>query len=350
MTGPRVKEFPDLTEMQLSLIAPVKDGKPDLYNYVPTRNVSNAEAQTRGWKWFYIGDVCSHGHKAPRYVSNPRLCVDCHRVREGRQTIGGKGNAEYTTRIRTYKERETKHEAGAVVAVQPRPLEPDALEKRFLTEYAKLRSFDAASQILNTDSAVFRARLSYSKVFLDAVNALEDSEGLSRTLKMDEEFAWDDDKRLILIRVYIDTGDLGLARDSIQVSNYHYQRELQANPDFARAVVEAEPLANRILDEHAVRKAKQGDSRLLDRVLSAKMPNEYGAKLKVDMNVTEKLSDAQVNARIVQLFRLLGNPVADSPVIDAEYTELESPGEDGDFGAFGDEVSAPEPQSNLDLL
>lgn len=347
MTGARVKDFHVLSEQELLSIAPVKDAKPDLYNYLPTRFVTEAESKFRGWKWFYIGDACSRGHKAPRYVSNPRLCVDCHRIREGRETIGGKGNAEYTSRLRPYKER-VANRGTAVVAAKP--LEPDAREKRFLIEYAKIRNFDQAAQAMNTDPAIFRAVLSYSKVFLDAVNALEDAEGLSRTLRLDENFDWDDDKRLILIRVYIDTGDLGLARDSIQVSNFHYQRELQSNADFARAVEEAEPLANRIIDEHAVRKAKQGDSRLLDRVLSAKLPNEYGAKLKVDMNVTGKLTDAQIDTRLLQLTKLLHGRIVDDTAIDAEFEEYESTGEIGTAGVAGDEDPAPESQSNLDLL
>lgn len=348
MTGPRATEFPALNERELAQIAPIKDGKPDLYNYLPTRIVTMAESQARGWRWFYIGDVCSHGHKAPRYVSNPRQCVDCHRLRERRTTIGGKGNAEFTSRIVPYKERTTKREAGAVVAVQPRPLEPDALEKRFLTEYAKTRSFEMAANVLNTDAAVFRARASYSKVFLDALNALEDREGLSHTLKMDENFAWDDDKRAILIRVYADTGDLGLARDAIQVSNYHYERELQENVEFARRMEETEPLANRIVEEYATRKARQGDSRLLALWLTANV-SKYSSKLKVDLNVTEKLSDDQLRSRLVHVVQQLAQLNA-LPAIDAEFDELESEGDFGDAGDSGNAAPPDHSQSNLDLL
>jgi hypothetical protein len=228
------------------------------------------------------------------------------------------------------------------------PLEPDAREKRFLVKYAELRDFDAAARAINAEPALFQAILSYSKVFLDAVNALEDQWGLSRTLKMDDEFEWTEDRRNVFLRVYIDTGDLGLARDAIQVSNSHYQREVQENQEFARRVEAAEPLANRILDEHAVRKAKQGDSRLLDRVLTAKLPNEYGAKIKVDMSVTEKLSDEQINIRILRLAQQLGGNLL-AP-IDAEFSELEPEGEAGASGTFGNEVAEKEPQSNLDLL
>jgi hypothetical protein len=361
MTGPRATEFPALTESEIASIAPVKDGKPDTYNYLPTRFISEAEAKFRHWKHFYVGDVCEHGHKAPRYISNPRQCVDCHRLRERRPTIGGKGNAEYTSKITPYSERKSKREAGIIVPVQPRPLEPDAREKRFLVEYARLRDFNVAANFMGVDPAIFRAALSYSKVFLDAVNSLEDQLGLSRSFSVNEEFEWDDDKRRILVQMYVNTGDLGLARDAIQVSNSAYQAELQENADFAQQMDEAEPLAARVMEEVAVRRARNGDGKLLERWLTANMADKYGQKLKVDMNVTEKMTDAQVNARLLgglhqlaELFRSGILAPAVSTAIPVEFTEVA--GTDASAGtaeADGNGVysdSADQPQSNLDLL
>jgi hypothetical protein len=345
--------YPELNEKELALIAPLsKDGKPDLYNYLPTRFVPMDEAKTRGWKWFYVGDVCSHGHKAPRYVSNPRFCVDCRRVKDNLAAIGGKGVAEYTNRPRPYSERSTGSSASPVV-VPPRPLEPSDQEKRFLVAYARTKDFDAAAHDVGTDGAVFRARLSYSQVFREAVNALEGQLGMSHTLRLEENFDWDDEKRAILIRVFIDTGDLGLARDAIQVSNYHFQLEVQNNGEFAATLADAEPLANRILDEHAIRKAKNGDSRLLDRVLTAKLP-EYAQKLKMDVNVTEKLTDDQLNARfgqvLKQLIALGGEKHLLPRAVDAEFSELGPADEAQDAGDDSGESSAPVAASNLDLL
>ena len=120
-------------------VAPLRNGKPDLYNYMPTRMVSKQEAEERVWTFFYIGDVCRHGHKAPRYVNNPRTCVDCHRHDNDRSPIGGKGDKEYTSRPKPYKERVSQPASGAAVARQPRPVEPVGLEKRFLVEYARTR-------------------------------------------------------------------------------------------------------------------------------------------------------------------------------------------------------------------
>lgn len=343
--------YPELTEKELALIAPVKDGKPDLYNYLPTRFVPLDEAKARGWKWFYVGDVCSHGHKAARYVSNPRFCVDCRRIKDGHEAVGGKGVAEFTNRPRAYSEPASRSSAGQVAA-PPRPLEPDAQEKKFLTAYARTRDFDAAAVECKVDNAVFRARLSYSKVFRDAVNALEEQLGMNHTLKFDEDFEWTDDKRAVLARVYIDTGDLGVARDAIQVSNFHYQKEIQENGEFASLMADAEPLANRILDEHAVRRAKNGDSRLLDRVLTAKLA-EYSPKMRMDVNVTEKLTDDQINARFAQTMRqlvTLGGAKLLPGIIDAEFSEVGSSREDEDAGDDSGESSPYVPASNLDLL
>lgn len=342
--------YPKLTATELAAIAPVKNGKPDLYNHMPTRFIPKAEAEERGWTWFYIGDVCSHGHKAPRYTSQPRQCVDCRRADNLLPPIGGKGQAEYTKRSKPYAQP-----AVAGTAVVPTQAEPSEIEKRFLVEYAKTKDFDTAAYNIKSDPAVFRARLSWSKVFSDAIDKLEADIGCSRTLRLDEEFDWTEEKRRLLIRVYIDTGDLGLARQAIGLSNYHFQVELQSNADFAQSLAEAEPLANRMLDEDAVRRARQGSDKLLDRVLTANLPEKYGAKVRVDMNITEKLTSEQLNSRFAQIclqFAELGGekylPKID--VLDAEFSEVASEGAtegDGDDGGGG---SPPDPESNLDLL
>jgi len=345
--------YPELNERELALIAPLtEDCKPDLYNHLPTRFVPMAEAKARGWLWFYVGDVCSHGHKAPRYVSNPRHCVDCRRIKAGHPPIGGKGVAEYTSRPKPYAQRTTQPSASPVV-VSPRPLEPDAQEKKFLVAYAQTRDFEAAARQIGFEGAVFQARLSYSQVFREAVNKLEEDVGLSRTVKLDENFEWTEDKRMILARVFIDTGDLGVARDAIQCSNYQYQKELQENGEFAALIADATPLAERILDEVAVRRAKNGDSRLLDRVLTAKLP-EYAQKLKMDVNVTEKLTDDQLNARFSQLVKQLivlgGEKSLPSNVVDAEFSESGPSSKAESDGDDSGEGPPPQSASNSDLL
>src|SRR5580692_6776335 len=65
-------------------VAPLRDGHPDLYNYVPTRFVSKDEAKARGWRLFWTGEICVTGHRAARYISNPSVCTDCQRIERGK--------------------------------------------------------------------------------------------------------------------------------------------------------------------------------------------------------------------------------------------------------------------------
>ena len=122
----------------LAQIAPLKDGKPDLYNYMPSRFITKSESEYRQWKHFYIGETCRWGHMAPRYVVNGK-CIDCNRVKEGRDAIGGKGVAEYVGKQTNYKQRDKP-------LASFKPAEPDNLEKRFIVEYVKTKSFAQAAQ------------------------------------------------------------------------------------------------------------------------------------------------------------------------------------------------------------
>jgi hypothetical protein len=343
-------KWPKLSKEALQSICPLKAGKPDLYNHLPTRMIPREESQARGWTHFYIGDVCRYGHKAPRWVSNPDYCVDCHRTREGRLTIGGKGEAEYSIRARSYPKNVTRGGGpSTAVATVPRDPEPDALEKRFLTKYAELRDFQAAATDVGRTDAEFRARLSYSKVFQAAVAKLEADLGLIHTTSLTEDYDWTDDKRIVLIRTFVNTGDLNAAITAVGCSNWHYERELQDNPDFAEAMAQADKIANKILDRVAVSKAIQGDSRLLQRVLAAKLP-EYSERMRLDVNLTEKLSDDQLNERLLQALSELRVPIVNRACVDAEFTDVEQIGEIEDSADGGEGNSPPPSESNLDLL
>lgn len=62
---------------------------PDLANYLPSRLISRAEAQMKGWPLFFEAKACGRSlHLAPRYTMNPGRCVDCVREAQGRATIG----------------------------------------------------------------------------------------------------------------------------------------------------------------------------------------------------------------------------------------------------------------------
>lgn len=336
-------------------VAPLRDGKPDLYNHMPTRMVPQTEAKARGWTFFYVGESCRWGHQAPRYASNPRMCVDCHRIRDGRPAIGAKGNKEYSGNLKPYTQpvRSPGGTGGSVAPALPRSLEPDALEKRFLTEYAKLKSFALAAKECGRHESEFLGRLSFDKIFRDAVHTLEADNGLSRTTALDEEFEWTDDKRVVLMRLYINSGDLAQAMKGIGVSNYHYEKELEENPEFRADMERAEELAWRQVDRQAISGALAGDSRLLQRVMSGNI-EKYNERLKVDLNVTQKLTDDQLNSRLAQgLARLeqLGHKILlPATVVDAKFEVDGADGQDEVVGDYRGPTTPDSAQSNLDLV
>jgi hypothetical protein len=350
-----VPEKPKWPKLDPKTIAPLRNDVPDLYNFMPTRFITKDEAQGRGWTFFYIGESCRWGHMAPRYVSNPRLCVDCNRIKEGRNTVGAKGTQEYAGTKRPYQRRtsEPATKTPGAPTTEPRPLEPDAVEKKFITEYAATKSFKDAAERCGRTEAEFLGRLSYDKVFRAAVNQLEMDNGLSRTASMTEDFDWDDDKRVVLMRMYINTGDLAQAMRAIGVSNFHYEREMEENAEFRDDMERAEALAWRHVDRHAISEAMRGDSRLLQRVMAGNI-EKYNERLKVDMNVTQKLTDDQINEQFQQaVARLadLGQPIQlPRAAVEAEFSIIKSRAEAEDAGTAADEDPADRTQSNMDLV
>ncbi len=327
----------------LADIAPLKDGKPDLYNYMPSRYITKDEATYRQWKHFYIGETCRWGHMAPRYVANGK-CIDCDRVRlQGRDPIGGKGAAEFTGQKRI-----------GPSPVSARPAEPDSLEKRFIVEYVKTKSFAEAARVCGRTEAEFLGRLSYDKIFREAVNRLEEENGLSRTASLTEVYEWDDDKRRVLMHTYINTGDLAAAMRSVGVSNFYFTKEMEENSTFREDMEKAQGLALEQLERNAISLAVTGKSdKLLPMVMKAKLP-DYRDSVKVDMNVTQKLTPGQINEQFTQaLIELIesGEVIAlPGPSVDAEFSELAAPHAAEDAGS-SDEASPPAPpESNLDLV
>ena len=322
MPGGRPKQVTppprELTECNPADVAPLnKDGAPDMMNYMPTRHVPQDEATQRGWPCFFEAVPCRYGHVAPRYVSNPSVCVDCFRIKRGKTPIGQKagGTAEY--KPRAYTQREPTAAPGTAVAAIA-PLEPDRHEKLFLAAYAGTKDVDAAARQASMTEAQVMARMSYSEVFRNAVNALEERLQIRRTPTPTGPFDWTDDKRKWLIEVYIDTGDIATARDAIRVTPSEYFRELERNIEFSDAILVATPLALNALEERAHQLALAGNDKLLQKILAAKRPGEYGERIKVDMSVTEKLTDAQLDA---QLSRLIDKQR--DRILEGEFTEVD---------------------------
>jgi hypothetical protein len=308
---PALRDVEKLTEAQTAAIAPLnRDGHPDLYNFMPTRLVPLDEATARGWPQFFDARTCRYNHTAPRYVVNPKICVDCRRLKNGKAPIGGRdgGQAEYKSQ--PYKQRDIQTPSGAVAIKQP---EPDRLEKLFLEKYAAVKNLEQAALLAGTTAPQIHARLSISAVFKAATNDLETRLGIRQTVPEAGEFEWNDDKRSRLITVYVDSGDIAMARDSIFVTPSEYYRELDRNSAFSARLADAEPLAMNSLEERAIQQALAGNDKLLMKTLAAKKPDQYRDRLGVDMNVTTKLTDAQIDARLLQVI------TAQRDIIDAEF-------------------------------
>ncbi len=303
--------YPELTLDEIKAIAPVnRKGGPDLYNHMPTRMVPVEEAKFRGWGYCFSATPCRYGHVAPRYTTNPRKCVDCTRLKCGKGTIGERTGLDNHNFKNTNKR--------SVIVKVEKPEEVDAWERRFLESYAYHKEFSAACIAAKVTEPQIESRIAYSAPFKKAYHALEERLGIKK-VNSSEGFIWTKDKHDKIIEVYINTGDLATARDSIGVTPFEYFQELSRNPIFAERLKEADPLAHLALEERAIQLALAGNDKLLTKVLSVKKP-EYRENIKVDMNVTEKLDDRQLNARLFRLLNKLRPSIIEGTVEDVTET------------------------------
>jgi hypothetical protein len=304
--SPRLKPTPvaraleSLTPEQIAAIAPLnKAGQPDMMNYLPTRLVPFDEAKDRGWTYFYDARKCRYGHQAPHSTNNIHQCVDCTRVKRGKQLIGAGG--VQTPQTRPYhKEKQIAQQADGSPVVTVKQQEPDRLEKQFLVAYAGLKDFAQACDQIGVSMPHMQGRMSWSTVFRLAVADLENRLGITHIPAAAANFQWNEDKHHRLIEVYVDTGDIATARDSIEVTPSEYYREMKRNSEFYARIMEAEQLAWNALEEKAVQLARNGNDKLLQKILTAKKP-EYRDSLKLDVKVEERLTDDQLRVEAARL-------------------------------------------------
>jgi hypothetical protein len=321
----KVTGYPDLSLDAIKAIAPInRAGGPDLYNHMPTRMVPVEEAKARGWGYCFAAAPCRYGHVAPRYTSNPRKCVDCTRLKAGKGTIGERTGLDNHNFKNTNKRN-------VIVRVE-KPEEVDAWERRFLESYAYHKEFTAACEAAKVTESQIESRIAYSAPFKKAYHALEERLGVKK-VNSSEGFIWTKDKHDKIIEVYINTGDLATARDSIGVTPFEYFQELARNAVFSERLKEADPLAHLALEERAIQLALAGNDKLLTKVLSVKKP-EYRENIKVDMNVTEKLDERQISARLFRLLDKLRPPVIEIECIPvAETRAIAASGASGRDGS-----------------
>lgn len=303
-------------------VAPLRDGKPDMYNHQPTRFVSKDEAKARGWVHFWTGEICVTGHRAARYVRNGSICVDCHRIEQGHLPVYGKGVPELEeARRRNYTQKNTASTG---------PVQPSTSEKLFLTKYAELKDFALAADACGRNEAEFLAILSWNTTFRDAVNRLEESIGVARTQQVTDEFDWTDEKKQAFLITYANTADVKQALRSIGATNVQFHKELSSNGDFQRDFADADNIARMVFDHAASAAATKGDSRMLGRIAANMFPEKFGENLKVDLNVKQNLSLDQAHAQITSLLSrfdrqglLPAARTADESAIEAEYQVVE---------------------------
>jgi len=331
-------------------VAPLRDGRPDLYNYQPTRFVSKDEAKARGWKLFWTGEVCVTGHRAARYVSNSSVCTDCQRVEKGKVPVYGKGVPELeAARRRNYTQKNTAPVVGPPV--------PSTAEKRFLEKYAESKDFAAAAEALGRTESEFLAILSWNTTFRDAVNRLEESMGIGRTQQVTDDFDWTEDKQRVFLITYANTADMKQALRSVGATNVQFHKELSANSEFQRAFDDAAQVARAVFDHAASAAATKGDSRMLGRIAANLFPEKFGENLKMDLNVKQNLTLDQAHAQLTTILSrfnrqglLSAAETDDESVVEAEYQLIES---GGDLETTPDpepESEDPGPDPNSDLV
>lgn len=273
---------------------------PDLMNHRASRVVTEAESRARGWPMFWTARSCRYGHQAARWVSNPHACSDCRRVREGLPIVYD--TAPRGSRAYTMKEKPAAPAPAIVVTapvVPPAP-EPDAADRRFLEALAEHRDFDRAAAAAGTTRPLIEARASINALFRKALDDLVERLGIRRPFEHPAPFAWDDAKRDLYIRTWINTGDAQVAREAVGATSSDYFSELESNREFEAAVEKARPLAASSLEDRATSLALAGNSKLLEKLLAAKKPDEFGDRLRIDVHSDNlrKLTDAQLQQRL----------------------------------------------------
>lgn len=272
--------------------------------------ISRSEAKIKKLPRFYTGP-CVHGHDVEKYTANGN-CVECIRER------GEKGGKHH---------RPSKQMQLDDALMRPQFAEPiknrvvlsGEEQTKALEAFALLGNEEDAADALGLSIKAFRARRAANTAFDATLTALEKSAARGNLKPTGSAFDWTAENRGKLIDKFVDTGDIAEARDSIGVVPSEYQRELARNPEFALMVHEAEPKAQKHLEERAIQLALRGNDKVLVAVLKAKNP-EYRDRVELNVNQTVRLSDDQLRAKIGKLQKRLGLVNTDD-AIDAEFTE-----------------------------
>jgi hypothetical protein len=309
-----------MPELCLELGVPQSQrGQPDLTAAVANRFVSKEEATARGMSKFWDGTIgsCRYGHQAPRFLSNPKRCTDCDRVKAGLEPIYGKSRVN-----RHYPEPRRKAvdpnapPVTAALAAAPAAHAPPEMPKRdtdWLAALAETGDFDKACALTGTSRGLIEARASANEIFRRALNDLIDRRGIAWTRAPDAStFKWSPEIERQYVRAYIDCGMAQQARTDLGISASDFHARLASSQTFASLVEDAHPLAALTLKDRATQAAAVGKIDLL-KYLEANAPKD-------DLS---NMSHEQANAEIIKLLlRFEKQGVLVEPTTDAGNADL----------------------------
>jgi hypothetical protein len=288
-----------LDPKQFSDVVKVRKDKtyPDLINSLALRNLPKETAEAEGWPTFYMPEPCANGHTAARFVKNS-LCVDCWRVRQGRETLYPR--AKHQT---FYKQREpaavTAGSAPVIVApAAPLPPEPKKDEQLLFAKIAELRDIDkACAAVPGWTRGLVESRSSSNPIFRDALRDLTDRLGIATRAPDAEGFRWTPEIEKRFAMRLVDCGLLEQTRSEMGCSASAYHAHLEKSPTFAAMVAAAEPLARLTLHDRATKEAAAGNDRLL-KILEVDEPTPLSGMSVEQMN-------AEIE-KLLQRFKAMG--------------------------------------------
>jgi len=276
--------------------------------------MTKAEAIKDGLMFFWTGNPCEKGHFSKRRVKGG-ACQACVTIQS---QIYKKDRSE-AAKLRRAEKRDQR--AAYTIGYND--------QQKVLEVLAKTGDLQQAAKSVNKTLPQLNVQMAKVESFRVAVYNLE--KRLKVALENDHyrpiADLWDQDKRDLFITAYIDTGDIQSAREAIKVSASIYHKELERNSEFAKAIKEAKPKADLALEERAIQLALKGNDKLLTLILKAKLP-EYKDKLQIEQNTTVRLSDAQIETKIIGLFSKYKD-IIEGEVVDNGSIENDVGGKDG---------------------
>jgi hypothetical protein len=286
-----------LDPKEFSAVVKVRKGViyPDLINSLALRNLPRETAEAEGWPTFYMPEPCANGHTAARMVKNS-LCVDCWRVRQGRETIYP------TAKNRTYYKQRDPAAAVAVtgapvVIAPPAPPEPTKSEQAFLAKLAELKDIDkACAAVPGWTRGLVESRCSSNPAFKASYQDLTDRLGIATRAPDAVGSKFTPELERAFSRRYVDCGLVEQTRTELGVSASQYHEHLEKSPTFASLIAASEPLAKITLRDRATKEAAAGNDRLL-KILEIDEPESFSNMSHEQLNAELRRLIAELDAK-----------------------------------------------------